>query len=439
MSLVNQMLRDLRQRQGDGRPSVPANASIKRSRPPRRRFSAIGMLRSMPPLLWVGAGGVAGLLLLWGLFGWLSGVLGPGASVPVSQPPPELVAIANSPPSPAAEAPVAAPRRTPPVPIDVPPPPPLAYGSSAPAGGASPAAVTPSAGALAPAPVPSTPTVVFSRPSGTYFSDKPQVVTSTAPVRAALPSSGFRGTAVGSWSAPPTAPRTPGIAASPPDRVRPDLLPGAVNANRPSQRQMGFETAAAPSATTPYGRAEAAYREGRRAYAANRADAALEALRRALELYPGHLPARELLVDQLEMGGRTDEAFTLVKQGLTIAPDYTPFRKRAARLLLDRGDAAGAVRALTGNGLPRVEDDPELHRLLAGIYLKLGESFLAAQTYRNLLVQAPQEGRSWLGLGDALAADGQPEEARKAYRQALAVGGLSRDEAARAKTGSAPR
>ncbi|TLM65208.1 MAG: tetratricopeptide repeat protein [Deltaproteobacteria bacterium] len=180
-------------------------------------------------------------------------------------------------------------------------------------------------------------------------------------------------------------------------------------------------------AATPYGQAEAAYREGRRAYDAGQVEASLGALRRAITLYPGHLPARELLVDQLEMDDRAEEALALLQQGLTIAPDYTPFRKRAARLLLDRGTPTEAVGTLVGNGLPRVDADPELHRMLAALYRQLGENFLAAQTYRNLLVHDPQEGACWLALGDVLAADGQPGEARRAYQRALAAERLSRE------------
>jgi len=437
MSLINQMLRDLQQRQGGGRPAVPATAPARRSKRSRRRFSVAKVLGSVPPLLWVGVGGVAGLALLWGAFVWLSGVLGPNAPAPVLQPPAEMVAIAKSPPPAIAETPVAGRRRAPSVPIDVPPPSaPLAYGSSAPAGVVPPVAVTPSA-EPASASVRSAPTVVLPRPSSTYFSDQPLPVASSAPARPVLPSSWSRGAAAGPVSAAPVEPRIPGVAVSPPGRLHPDLLPGAVNSTNLALQKAAREvTAAPPPVATPYGRAEEAYREGRQAYDANRIDASLEALRRALELYPGHLPARELLADQLEMNGQADEAQALLTQGLTIAPDYAPFRKRVARMLLDRGDAAGAIRALTGNGLPRVEDDAELHRMLAGIYRQLGENFLAAQTYRNLLIHDPQDGACWLGLGESLAADGQPLEARKAYRRALAAGRLSREEEARARTGS---
>jgi MSHA biogenesis protein MshN len=226
---------------------------------------------------------------------------------------------------------------------------------------------------------------------------------------------------------------------NPPGRLHPDLLPGAINVTNLALQKAARDAAATPPVVTPFGQAEAAYREGRQAYERNRSEASIPALRRALGFYPGHLLARELLADQLEMTGRGDEALALLQQGLAIAPDYAPFRLRAARMLQDRGDAVGATQILIGNGLPRVEDDPELHLMLAGIYLRLGENFLAAQTYRNLLIHDPQAGQLWVGLGDALAADGLPAEARKAYRRALTLGGLSREETARARSGAPPQ
>lgn len=427
MSLINQMLRDLQQRRDDRPGDFRPKSAGKTGEPPHRSLSLAKLLRSVPPLLWVGAGGLAGLLLLWGASDWLSGVFGPNAPVPVSQPPPEMVAIAEVPP---VEVPAAAKRRAPPVPLDAPPPSPSrAYGSAdplptvMPSTSSEPLLIGESVpAAVLPAPVNGGLVMVPTR-------SLPDLPASPVPGRDPRRAEADR----------PSSPAAiPGVVAHPPGRLHPDLLPGAVNVTNLALQQSAREVAAAPPPVmTPYGQAEEAYREGRQAYEDNHTDASLEALRRALQLYPGHLPARELLSDQLEMAGRTDEAFALLTQGLTIAPDYTPFRKRVARMLLDRGDAAGATRALIGNGLPRVEDDPELHRLLARIYLRLGENFLAAQTYRNLLVHEPQNGVFWVGLGDALAADGQPLEARKAYRRGLVMGGLSRDDAARASRGLA--
>lgn len=222
-------------------------------------------------------------------------------------------------------------------------------------------------------------------------------------------------------AAPATAPQPEFL---PPDDaapLHPDRLPGAVPSTTP------------PRFEHPYRQAELAYRE---AQAAARPEAKLAALQQALVAYPGHMPARELLAVTLAAAGRRDEALTVLEEGLQIVPDYTPLRKQAADLLLAGGDPAGAAKILIGPGLPRVATDPELHRLLARVYEQLGEPFLAAQTYRNLLVNAPRDGALWVALGTVLERSGQFDEARQAYRQALAVGGLTREEMARARAGS---
>ena len=228
--------------------------------------------------------------------------------------------------------------------------------------------------------------------------------------------------AVGPAPVPPTAARIPGVAVNPPGRLHPDLLPGAVNATNLALQKAAREAAAVPPVVTPYGQAEAAYREGRAAYETNHGESSIAALQPRLGHYPGHLRPANCSPTSWKWPASGGEALTLLQQGLAIAPDYPPFRKRAARILLDRGDPAGATRMLTGSGLPRVEDDPELHQLLAGSLSAARRKFPGGPDVPQPAGADPRDGRLWLGLGDALAADGQPAEARKAYRRALAVG-----------------
>lgn len=364
----------------------------------------------MPAMVWVGIGGLAGVALLIGLAGGLSGIVGPKAALPVPSPPKEMLAITDA-PSPTISAPTNR-NKTEPVPPEVPPPaPPLAHGSTKPA-------------TVAPA------TTARRIPDVSLSASKAPPAESSL----ARPPSSVQPLAAVAEVAKPvarTASVRQGFVERSPGRLHPDLLPGAVNTTNLALQKAARQVATdPPPVRTPYGQAEDAYRQGLRAYEANYTETSLQALRRALDLYPGHLPARELLADQYEMAGRTEEALTLLQKGLAIAPDYTPLRKRMARLLLDRGDAVGATKALVGSGLPKVEDDPELHQILAGIYRQLGENFLAAQTYRNLLTHDPRNGSFWAGLGDVLTADGQPGEAHKAYRRALMVGGLNRESMA---------
>jgi MSHA biogenesis protein MshN len=208
-----------------------------------------------------------------------------------------------------------------------------------------------------------------------------------------------------------------------PQKLHPDQLPGAVV---PGARKAPI--------TTPFGAAEKAFQQGQLAQREQRSLEAVQSLRHALQLYPGHLAARELLADILNDEGQAGQAMALLTQGLEIAPDYMPFKKRQARLMIGQGDFKSAVQVLLNAGMPTVEEDPDAHALLASTYQRLAEPFLAAQTYRNLLVAWPQTGAFWIGLGRALEAEGLPEEASKAYRQALATGQLREDLAIYAVT-----
>ena len=375
MSLINQMLRDLEERK-DGQSAV-SNVSVLKPARPAGRLALGRRLRNMPPILWVGAGGMLGIAaVLWG-----SGLLSSPAVPEAPSPRPANVASPSTP--------VAAP--------------------------VSPAPVIPPAASV-------------SRPVAPAPASSAAVTAPRLAVAKPVPSAPRREPGASASGSAPVARR----------QLSPEQLPGAVTVAGSSARPAPAELSS-PAPATPYGQADAAYRQGRRAYLDSRSDEATTALHRALQLYPGHLPARELLAAQYGAAGRSDEAISLLQEGLAIAPDYAPFRKRIARLLLADGDAAGAVRALLGSGLPTVAADPELHQLLAGAYRQLGENFLAAQTWRNLLVHDPQRAAYWVGLGDALAVDGQPGEAHKAYRKALALGGLSPEEAARLRGASSSR
>ncbi|RLB63148.1 MAG: hypothetical protein DRH08_11460 [Deltaproteobacteria bacterium] len=219
-----------------------------------------------------------------------------------------------------------------------------------------------------------------------------------------------------------------------PKRMHPDDLPGAIldtSRNLSVSRSIGRSSKA--RATTPYGMAEQAFLDGKWALEQQRDDLAVRSLQHALELYPGHLPARELLVETLSKDGKTGEAMFLLAEGLEIAPDYIVFKKSYARLLVDQGDYDTATKVMLHGGLPTVEDDPEAHVILASLYQRLGESFLAAQTYRNLLVAWPQTGAFWVGLGGALEGQNLSGEAVECYQIALKTKDLRQDLSSYAK------
>jgi len=214
-----------------------------------------------------------------------------------------------------------------------------------------------------------------------------------------------------------------------PVRLHPDDLPGAIS------RSSAPVTARAPlparpsrvAATTPYGRAKEAYLDGLWALEKGYPQSAIKAFQETLSIYPGHLQARQVLAETFAQEGQAGEAMLILSEGLDIAPDYTPFKKSYARLLMAQGDPDAALSVILQNGLPAIEADPETHVLLASLYLKVGEPFLAAQTYRNLLVAWPQTGAFWVGLGSALENQKLWDDAVDCYERALKTDNLRDD------------
>ena len=78
---------------------------------------------------------------------------------------------------------------------------------------------------------------------------------------------------------------------------------------------------------------EEAYLDGKWAYERKRTNLAVRSLQDALELYTGHLPAREMLVKVFEKGGKKGEAMYLLAEGLEIPPGCIVFKKNYTRLL----------------------------------------------------------------------------------------------------------
>lgn len=194
--------------------------------------------------------------------------------------------------------------------------------------------------------------------------------------------------------------------------LRPEVLPGGVSAQSERTSRGVYQTA------------EESFRAAQLFYQEGRDSSAVAALQICLDLEPRHFAAREFLADIYEMTSRFDAAIALLREGVTLAPAHAVFKKRAAALLAGQGDLAAAVQTLMQTGLPKVDQAPDVHALLASYYLRLNEPFLAAQTYRNLLTVWPKSGAFWAGLGRALDQQGDAAAARKAYLQALAAGDL---------------
>ena len=174
---------------------------------------------------------------------------------------------------------------------------------------------------------------------------------------------------------------------------------------------------------TPEEDAEGHYRKAIAQARAGRDAQARALLEAALQAYPRHIAARQLLATLLSEAGHNGEAETVLNEGHALAPGETWFALALARLQAARGDTAAAAATLldgqAGRGV-----NAEYRATLAALLVNLGRPGEAARQYELALDLQPGEGTWWMGLGLALEAQGRTVDARLAYRRALAAGNL---------------
>ncbi len=135
---------------------------------------------------------------------------------------------------------------------------------------------------------------------------------------------------------------------------------------------------------------------------------------------------RAALVALLLRAGRLDEADAQIAAGRAQMGDTSPYAALAARTLLARGDAEGALVELERNP-PALVRSPEHHALLAAVRERLGRHAAAAETYVALLSLDPKRADWWLGLALAREGEGRSADALAAYRSASRLPGLGSD------------
>ncbi len=255
------------------------------------------------------------------------------------------------------------------------------------------------------------PVAVAAAPAPRAADDLPE--TTVAPALPTIPAPQVASPAP--QAAAPTVPAA--VAPSPGVAVERDKPPAPVAA------------AAAPSIQkhdiplSPEAAAEANYRKAVALLQKDRAPQAQPLLEEALILHPGHVAARQTLVAVLVESGRLADAEGVLRTGRQVSPDHAWFALSLAKLQAARGDPAAAAATLQG-GLGARGVDAEYHALLAAVLVQLEKHGDAARHYRAALALRPDEARWWVGLGMALAAQGNAQEARAAYRRALESGTL---------------
>lgn len=154
--------------------------------------------------------------------------------------------------------------------------------------------------------------------------------------------------------------------------------------------------------------------------------AAEQAFLEVLKINPARVNARLQLITALQYQNKTGQALKHMQQGLMAAPGSLQLRKVYAMTLLEQNRNVEALEVLRVTPLPGVAEDPEYHALFAATLQESGEFETAAQVYAALLQLRPDTAVWWFGLAISMDQTGEYEQARNAYRRALALPGLSR-------------
>ena len=129
----------------------------------------------------------------------------------------------------------------------------------------------------------------------------------------------------------------------------------------------------------------------------------------------GH-QSRKTLATILIAQGEPARAKQQLEQGLSLAPNFSPYKKLMARLVLDT-DPEKAVFMLE-NVPPDMRIDPEYHEIYA-VALQMSEQFRASSlVYEALLQFDDRNGSWWMGLALSRDAVGDYVEAEAAYAMA---------------------
>lgn len=138
---------------------------------------------------------------------------------------------------------------------------------------------------------------------------------------------------------------------------------------------------------------------------------------------PHNQGAREQLAGLLYGEGRLTEASQVLEEGLRLDPAQADLRLLLARVAISGGDRQKALEWLTGYQ-PDLAANLDYYATWAGLAQELGQPAQASELYVKLLRQQPDQGRWWLGLGVAEDGQGHRQRALDAYGNAQLHGNL---------------
>lgn len=175
---------------------------------------------------------------------------------------------------------------------------------------------------------------------------------------------------------------------------------------------------------TPQQNSENLYKQSVTLLQQGRVAEAREALAQALKENPVNHNARQLLVGLLVESKRSGEALVVLQEGVRLAPEQSGFVMALARLQVESGDRKSAMQTLE-QGAVSANEDAEYHGFYAALLQREGRHDEAAGAYLQALRGDPAN-TSWLvGVGISLQALGKYADAREAYERARQTGRLT--------------
>jgi spermidine synthase len=212
--------------------------------------------------------------------------------------------------------------------------------------------------------------------------------------------------------------------------------------------------AAAPTVAPTAADADRWLSRGRMLLRAEAHDLAFDALSHAIALRPSDEAAFEPFARAAGGASKLDAAITQLRALVAADATNVPARAALARVLMARGDATGAIKAIESTDASR-RDDVRLQRELASIYADLGDAdrlapivarlqreapdvpdtpyFAASQAFlqgnldealrlaQALIAQHPDHARAQNLIGAALATQGHVDAARAAFARSIAA------------------
>jgi tetratricopeptide (TPR) repeat protein/TolB-like protein len=149
-------------------------------------------------------------------------------------------------------------------------------------------------------------------------------------------------------------------------------------------------------------------------------DKAETMLRLAIDIQPGNWRNLDSLGGFYFDSGRYEEAAHAYRQVVYLDPNNWQDLGNLGSALMMLGDFSGALDALRSS--VKINEEAMYLSNMGIVYYYLGEYDRAVEVHRRARDKLPSANFVWLNLGDALTFSSNPEDALRAYQQAIKVG-----------------